>query len=270
MIPPTGAPTPRNPKRQVTTFFLWAFGASWTIGLVGLLVPRIFPGAPAFTGGTPFHALAAYSVSITGIVMTLVYDGRAGLRRLFERLLPWRAGPQWYLIIFGGYGLMTFAALKVARLFGAGPAQVVGMSELMVGLALTLVYDVGPIGEEFGWRGFALPRMLEFRSPLGGTMILGAIHVLWHVPLFFIPSVSQSQLFFPTFVVGVLALAVFDTWVYLRTRANLLLAIFLHLMSNYCFKILGPHTYPFLMVGEAAAAIAIILFGGLSAPKPKD
>ncbi len=270
MTPAIPAQTPRNSKRQVRIFFLCAFGATWGIGLVGLIAPRIFPGARAFTHASPFYPLAAYAVSFAGIVMTAVYDGSAGLRRFAQRLLPWRAGPQWYAIIFGGYGLITFAALKVSRLFGAGPAQMPGLRAMLVGLALTLVYDVGPLGEEFGWRGFALPRILEFRSPLVATLILGTIHALWHVPLFFIPGMTQRQLSFPVFVVGTIAIAVICTWVYLRTRANLLLAILVHLMSNYCSGILGPRAYPFLMVGETAAAIAIILFGGLAAPKAKD
>lgn len=139
-----------------------------------------------------------------------------------------------------------------------------GVRALLTGLALTLVFDVGPVGEEFGWRGFALPKLLEFRSPLAATLVLGAIHVLWHVPLFFIPGMTQRQISFPAFAVGVLSLAVFDTWLYLRTRANLLLAILLHLMSNYCYGLLGPRAYPFLMIGEATAAIGIILFGGLT------
>lgn len=109
---PTSAPTPRMSKYQVRAFFLCAFSASWGIGLAGLIAPRIFPGAPAFAGGTPFHALAAYAVSLTGIIMTAVYDGGAGLRHLGERLLPWRTGPAWYLIVLGGYGLITFAGWR--------------------------------------------------------------------------------------------------------------------------------------------------------------
>ncbi len=253
--------------RQVRTFYLYAFGLTWGLGLIGLILPRVFPGAPAFSSSSPFYPLAAYSVSLSGIALTAFYDGKAGLRRLFQRLFPWRAGPQWYAIVVGGYGLITFAAWKAARLFGAGPASMPGLRALAIGLALTLVYDVGPIGEEFGWRGFALPRLLEFRTPLAASAILGVIHTLWHVPLFFIAGMSQTQFSFPAFMVGVLSMAVIDTWLYLRTRANLLLAILVHLMGNYCSGLLGAPAYPYLAAGEAAAAIAIIAFGGLRAPK---
>lgn len=254
---------PREPIRQVRIFFLCAFAATWGIGLIGLLVPRVVPSAPTFSHTSPFFWMAAYSVSLLGIGMTAYYDGGAGLRRLFERLLPWRAGPQWYAIVFGGYGLITAAAFYLARMFGAAPASLPGPRAILTGLGMTLLFDVGPIGEEFGWRGFALPRILAGHSPLLGSLILGAVHALWHVPLFFIAAASQSHLSFPLFVTGTISMAIIDTWLYLRTDANLLLAILVHLMGNYCSGILGAPAFPYFQAGEVLAAIAIVAFGGL-------
>jgi membrane protease YdiL (CAAX protease family) len=254
---------PLESIRQVRIFFLCAFAATWGIGLIGLLLPRIVPSAPAFSHTSPFFWMAAYSVSLTGIALTAFYDGAAGLRKLFGRLLPWRAGPQWYAIIFGGYGLITAGAFYVARVFGVAPASIPGPRAVLVGLGATLLFDVGPIGEEFGWRGFALPRILKTRSPLAGSLILGTIHALWHVPLFFIPGTSQSHLSFPLFVTGTISMAIIDTWLYLRTDANLLLAILVHLMSNYCSGITGAAAYPYYQAGEILAAILIVAFGGL-------
>lgn len=254
---------PLEPILQVRIFFICAFAATWGIGLIGLLVPRVFPSAPSFSHTSPFFWLAAYSVSLLGIGMTAYYDGTPGLRRLFGRLLPWRAGPQWYAIVVGGYGLIAIGAWYIARLFGAAPAPMPGPRAMLIGLALTLVYDVGPIGEEFGWRGFALPRILEKWSPLVGSLILGTIHALWHVPLFFIATTSQSHLSFPIFVTGTISMAIMDTWLYLRTEANLLLAILVHLMGNYCSGLLGAPAYPYFQAAEILAAIVIVAFGGL-------
>jgi uncharacterized protein len=259
-------PTPLQSIRQARIFFLCAFAATWGIGLIGLLVPRIFPSAPTFSHTSPFFWMAAYSVSLTGIALTAFYDGVAGLRRLFGRLLPWRAGPQWYVLVVGGYVLITLAAYYMARLFGAAPPTMPGPRAVLVGLGATLLFDVGPLGEEFGWRGFALPRILEQRSPLVGSLILGTIHALWHVPLFFIPGTSQSHLSFPIFVTGTVSMAIIDTWLYLRTDANLLLAILVHVMGNYCSGILGAPAFPYFQAGEILAAIAIVAFGGFRLP----
>ena len=123
--------------------------------------------------------------------------------------------------------------------------------------------DPGPVGEEFGWRGFALPLLLEQYSPLKASLILGVIHGLWHVPLFFIPGTTQSQLFFPIFMVGTISLAIIDTVLYLRTGANLLLAILVHVMSNSFCLGLSPYQISFFIAGEAALAGAMVLAGGL-------
>jgi membrane protease YdiL (CAAX protease family) len=263
------APTAQESIRQVRIFFLLAFAASWGIGLAGLIVPHFFPRMGAFSHTSPFFWLAGYSISVTGIVMTAYYDGMPGLRRLLARLLPWRAGPQWYVIIIGWYGLSAMAAFYVARLYGAAPGSVPGLRAMLIGLPLTLVFDVGPMGEEFGWRGFALPRILETRSPMAASLVLGTIHAVWHVPLFFISTTSQSHLSFPLFFTGVISIAIIDTWLYLRTDANLLLAILVHLMSNYCSGITGARAYPYFQVGEILAAILIVAFGGLRAQKRK-
>lgn len=259
-------PTPLESIRQVRIFFRCAFAASWGIGLAGLVVPHFFPSMGAFSHTSPFFWLAGYSISLSGIGLTAYYDGLPGLRRLFGRLLPWRAGPQWYVMIFGWYGLITIAAFYVARLYGTAPASMPGPRAVLIGLPLTLVFDVGPVGEEFGWRGFALPRILEVRSPLWASLILGAIHAVWHVPLFFIATTSQSHLSFPLFMMGVISLAIIDTWLFLRTDANLLLAILVHLMSNYCSGLLGAPAFPYFQAGEILAAILIVAFGGLRVP----
>ena len=89
---------------------------------------------------------------------------------------------------------------------------------------------------------------------------------MWHIPLFFIPDMPQSRLAFPIFAVGVISIAIIDTWLYLRSGANLLLAILVHLMANYCGGILGASALPFFVAGEGVAALAIVALGGLKPP----
>jgi uncharacterized protein len=245
-------------------FFRYAFALTWGIGLVGLVVARMIPGTEPFSTASPFYWIAGYAISLLGIAMTAIWDGTLGLRRLVNRLLPWRAKLRWYLIVLGGYGLIFAVALHAARAVGAGPSSVPGLRAVLLGLLMTLATDVGPLGEEFGWRGFALPRLLEQWSPLKTSLVLGTIHAMWHLPLFFIPGMPQTQIAFPLFAVGVIAIAIIDTWLYLRSGANLLLAIIVHLMANYWGGILGAPALPFFYAGEAVAALAIVALGGLT------
>jgi len=256
-----------NPVRR---FFWLAFALTWGIGFVGLGATRLWPALHPFASSSPFYWLAGYSVSLVGIGMTATSDGRAGLEQLLQRLAPGRAHPLWYLAVVGGYGLITFAAREGATLAGMTVMRLPDPLALLAGLCLTLATDVGPLGEEFGWRGFALPRLLDRWSPLVASLILGGIHALWHVPLFFIASMPQSRLGFPLFAVGVIAIAIADTWMYLRTEANLLLAILVHLLANYCGGLFSPTSLAWFFGAEGVAALVIVLCGGLKRPDRLD
>src|SRR5262249_47819521 len=80
----------------------------------------------------------------------------------------------------------------------------------------------------------------------------------WHLPLFLIPTLSQSRLLFPVFLAESLALSVIMTWLYLRSRGDLLLMILVHLMANYCVGVLGV---PFHVWAGAAVACAGVIVG---------
>src|SRR5262249_26083604 len=142
-------------------------------------------------------------------------------------------------------------------------------SGFLTSLVIAIVKDPGPIGEEFGWRGFALPRLLTRYSPLHASVRLGLIHAAWHIPLFFIPGMPQTQVSFPLFTLGVVSIAIFDTALYLRTDANLLLAILVHLLANVCGGFaLDAHALNVFFAAEGIAAALIVAVGGLSATRP--
>src|SRR5262249_40361049 len=130
-----------------------------------------------------------------------------------------------------------------------------------------LVTDTGPLGEEFGWRGFALPRLLHRRSPLSAALILGVIWWAWHLPTFFIQTLSQSQLSIPLFLVNSIALSILMTGLYIRTRGDLLLMILVHLMANYCGTIGIPFSAE---VGAEVALAVLILASGWLRPKVRQ
>jgi uncharacterized protein len=248
----------------VRAFFYLAFGLTWGIGGLALVIGAVLPHARPLAPSSPLYYLAAYSVSLAGIALTLKYGGRDGLRRLAQRLLPWRAHAVWYFIVVCGYLVITLVALYAATLLqDAAPAHP-NWFLFVTGLLPALIRDPGPLGEEFGWRGFALPRLLERYSPLHATVRLGLIHAAWHLPLFFIPGMPQTQVSLPLFAIGVLSLAVFDTALYLRTSANLLLAILVHLLANVCGAIaLDAHALSFFFAAEGSAAALVVAAGGL-------
>jgi membrane protease YdiL (CAAX protease family) len=233
--------------------------------MIGIWMPESRPLATS----SPLYYLAAYSVSLTGIVLTAKYAGREGLRRLARRLLPWQSPLRWYLIVSAGYAAVTAIALATAALVQPTAAAIPPWYGFPSALGIAIVRDPGPIGEEFGWRGFALPRLLERYSPLGASVRLGLIHAAWHIPVFFIPGMPQTQVSFPLFTVGVVSIAIFNTALYLRTGANLLLAILVHLLANVCGGFAADaHVLNVFFVAEGITAALVVIVGGLRLTMP--
>jgi uncharacterized protein len=111
--------------------------------------------------------------------------------------------------------MVGFPAVHLAAARLVGHDSLVNLprwDRLLLLRSVTLVTDPGPLGEEFGWRGFALPFLLGRRPPLAAALILGLVWAFWHLPTFLIPTLHQSQLSFPVFVLNSMALSVIMTW----------------------------------------------------------
>ena len=116
---------------------------------------------------------------------------------------------------------------------------------LMVPFAAFLSFMSGPWSEEFGWRGYALDRIISPLGMLTGTIVLGAIWGVWHLPLFFMPDTWHGQIGFGltgfwTFMLRSVGLALLMTWVYLNTDRSILSSMFMHFTSNFTGQLLAP------------------------------
>jgi membrane protease YdiL (CAAX protease family) len=194
-------------RRPSIAFFVLAFALTW---------------APA-----PLGIFMAAGPLVAALVITAVVDGRRGLRELGSRMLRWRIGWQWYAVAL---------LVPLALVLGTGglnvalgaPRSVIlelSISEAVLLFALRLVVPVfSPIGEEPGWRGFALPRLLDGGSPLGATVILAPLVALWHVPLIFIESEDLP----PIFLLTTVAVTFFYTWLFVHTGGSVFITILAH------------------------------------------
>lgn len=167
-------------RRPLVTFFALTFALSWTFE-----IPLVVLGdGIAGTRGLVLNILAANVPSALAIVLTVMVLGRRSLRKLLGRLLIWRVDPLWYLVVLGPAALAG-GMVALNALLG-GPAMGLGMP--LLGAAAFLAFSVFPgsaLGEEIGWRGYALPRLQTGRSALGASLILGVIWGFYHLPLYF-------------------------------------------------------------------------------------
>ena len=150
-------------------------------------------------GPAPLHILLAGvggSPSLFRILLTCLLDGREGLRQLFSRTFRWRVGLAWYmaaLLIPFNLNAIIFA---IDPLVGVTPYPLL-LNNLIFGISIGVMSS---LLEEFGWRGFALPRLQKYFSPLIASLIVGLGWGLWHLRLnitMMKPAIFCSRSCFP-------------------------------------------------------------------------
>jgi membrane protease YdiL (CAAX protease family) len=126
------------------------------------------------------------------------------------------------------------AALVHAALGGKlGPSPVSGHLPMAAANLVLILLLGGPLGEEFGWRGYAWPAMRARHSWRTSSLIIGVVWGLWHLPLFFIAGTLQSRLPVLPFLASTIALSVVFGWLSERSRGSVLPALTLHTAVNW-------------------------------------
>jgi CAAX protease family protein len=218
-------------NKPLVSFFVLAYTVSWL-----LWIPVVILGLPVFNQAThapPLYILPGIAIGVTGsaFLMTAVTQGKAGVRRLLQRLTWWRVGPQWFAV---AVLLIPLSEVLVAVALGTPDAlrALTPAALLLYPLAYLSHFFFGPLFEESGWRGFALPRMQHRFGPLRGTLLLGLLWSGWHfllyVPVWFQSGILGGAAGLGFFVVSTTALTFIFTWLFNNTKASLLLAILLH------------------------------------------
>ena len=96
----------------------------------------------------------------------------------------------------------------------------------------------GPIGEELGWRGYALHKLQEKYSPLIASIILGLVWGFWHLPLWLLSGYTGLELFYyiGAFLISVISLSIIITFFYNKSK-NILIAMWIHFWFNFFLHI---------------------------------
>ncbi len=105
-----------------------------------------------------------------------------------------------------------------------------------------ILLTAGPLQEEFGWRGYALPRLQRRLNALVSSLVLGALWWLWHLPLVFIPGkfMVSTPLLFGVLLVEMVLVTVLFTWIYNNTGGSILAAMLFHTSINWSIWVMLP------------------------------
>jgi membrane protease YdiL (CAAX protease family) len=213
---------------------------------------------PAFI----FFLIGGFVPSIVGISLTKIYDHKSGLKDLLKSAIDFKIGFQPFVIIVTYPIIIGILQLIINRLLGGSFDYSQFLKQLPSILPLIIL---GPLSEEFGWRGYALPRLQAKFNALVSSLILGFVWAVWHIPQFLIPGNGMFyKTPFLTFVPTVIAATVLFTWVFNNTRGSLLAMLFLHTTMNYSFFVLPAldtslgYVYVLSVFAIAAVVVAVL------------
>jgi membrane protease YdiL (CAAX protease family) len=181
------------------------------------------------------QALSSWSPNLAAVIVTAAISGSAGVRELLSGFLKWRVKPVWYLVAIAIPIALGYIVAGIYYLLAGRPQGVVASPTVTTFLGTVVSHLFrGPLGEEAGWRGFALPRLQARYKALESSLILGLVVAVWHIPTFFIQGLSGTALllFIVSFVVALMSFCVVMTWLYNHTGGSLLLATLMHLGFN--------------------------------------
>ena len=249
-------------RHPLLAFFTLTYAVSWSLWTPLVVLRDSLPEVLAFV----LTLVGSLVPSAAGILLIAATQGRGGVRAVLGRLLLWRVGAGWYLAVLV-VPLLVPCALGIGLLFGGSlPAVGLAVPEVLV----TLLFSIFPgsaLGEEIGWRGFALPHLQARHSALGASIGLGAVWAPWHLPLWLTGSAGHPLGLYPAFAVAIVAMSVLYTWLYNNTGGSLLIVVLFHATTNlpvslYLDALLGGAVPSFLIYVAltilTAAVVAVV------------
>jgi uncharacterized protein len=213
-------------RHPLVIFTLLTFGLTWVVW-----VPRA-AGVPVPTLGQ----LWTWIPAISALLAAALTGGRESVLDLLQRLVRWRVDWWWYPLVILGPAAFSAVVAGVYVLAGgswqeAAP-EAFRLSIPALALFLVVLIMTDGLGEELAWRGFALPRLLQRWPEVTASLILGLVWGAWHLPLLWTEGAPLYG--YPVWLLAldICAKSILFTWVFVRTRESVLIAILLHASTN--------------------------------------
>lgn len=216
--------------RVLLLFFLTTFILSWL-----LWIPSILNSNRMNTDGTFLFLgiFANFMPFFSAFIITGIFYGKSGIRKLLKKGFRMEFNNQILFFIFGlplaisfvGYIFSLFFNQNLYSDFLTNPLSVFPTFFI-------LFFTGGAIGEEFGWRGFALEKLQKKFNAFNSSLILGILTSLWCLPLFFITGTVQYYIPIWEFIILTMIISLIYTWIYNNTKGSVLAAILYHNMIS--------------------------------------
>jgi membrane protease YdiL (CAAX protease family) len=252
-------------RKPLLSYFVLSYAFFWLALILFIVVVT--------ASGVKMDSLPAWAmplIQITGswmptvaaLIVTGMTDGRRGIKKMLLKFTHFNLPARWYFAALIPFGL-ALASAGIYRLVGGATSGGVSLSlSFWIGLIAINLFT-GATGEEAGWRGFALPRLLEKYSPLKAGFLLGIAWNFWHLPLWFTSGFSSWNLlvYILFFSVAIISLAVLMTWIFSKTSQSLVPMVITHFSFNLGFALIGPQGLgvgPYIPLMGILAALLLI------------
>lgn len=225
-------------RNSIVSYFIIAYVVSWSFE-----IPLALSYQGIISAHIPMwlHYFVALGPLSAALMMTSLTEGESGIRNLIARLFKWRVNVRYYIFaILIPMGMFVLACL-CNRIFTGNWADLTLLGQVDYLPYLTPVGALGiwfltfGLGEETGWRGFALPHLQKTHSAATSTLILGTLWACWHLPMFFYRDtyIQMGIMGFPMLAISLLFAAMIFTWLYNSTNGSLFIVIIFHAVFNW-------------------------------------
>lgn len=222
-------------RRPLVAYFVIAYIGAWIAILPLLLAKNGLALLPFSLPSYPFTTLGSFTgPMLSALLVTAATSGKDGVWQLLRRIIRWRVGMQWYLIALFGFPVLFLSAACLS--LGTTPLQTLVQQWPLIFtvflLPLLTIELFAALGEETGWRGFALPRLQQKYGALRGSIILGTLWALWHFPGYFAWLGPFNLAAFVVNSLLIVILTIIFTWLVNKARGSVLIAMLFHAASN--------------------------------------
>ncbi|MDW8405224.1 CPBP family intramembrane glutamic endopeptidase [Chloroflexus sp.] len=251
---------------QVWIFFAVTYGFSWLFWIPNALIAHgvSLPSPLVNLLSGPFNP-AAFGPTVAAFALTWGRDGWRGALSLLRKGIDFHFGWRWLGIILIAPLIIFSGSIIVATLISGRSLDRSVMSDPLFALIafFVILLTSGPLQEEFGWRGYALPRLQARYGDKIASLIVGGAWWLWHAPAVFIPGrfMTNNVLTFGALAIVIILTSFLFTWVYNHTNGSILACLLLHTAMNWSIWVVIPSMQIDLVtIGCMIIALAIVVW----------
>ncbi len=246
---------------RLLAFAVLAYGLSWAYWL-----PLVLTGQIVRLGGAVSQFPALLGPMIAAFAVTAVIDGKPGIRDLLARMFRWRVPVRWWLFAIGSPLALLAIAVAVTTIISGAPdiadfGRMAGLPERGVLFVWVMFVVINGLGEETGWRGFAIPALRERHGLVAAGLLLVPIWAGWHLPLFFLLQNYRDlgPVGVPGFLIGLACGSVLLAWLYESASSSILIVAVWHGTYNVTSATAGANGTVAAIVSTGVMIIAVVI-----------